>query len=210
MVAIREAAGLHGMGLLWKSKPHSGNGGAVPMTEPYRSMHTSKWFAVYTLSHHEKRVHAHLETSELETFLPLYVTNRRRKNRSTEKLQLPIFPNYVFARMVEPERIRVLRLPGVVGIVGTGREATPIPDIEIESLKLGMKGGIVIPHPFVKIGDWVRVTNGVMAGLEGVLIRQHNDVRVVINVESIGRGMAIEIDVADIEVIKSNKSLPMQ
>ena len=58
-----------------------------------------EWYAVYTMSRHEKRVAEHCERIAIEPFLPLYTSRRSWKNRTTIDLQMPLFPNYIFVRL---------------------------------------------------------------------------------------------------------------
>ena len=58
-----------------------------------------EWYAVYTMSRHEKRVAAHCERIAIEHFLPLYTWRRSWKNRTTVDLQMPLFPNYIFVQL---------------------------------------------------------------------------------------------------------------
>jgi hypothetical protein len=69
----------------------------IPLTAPPISNEIRGWFAVYTASNHEKRVAQHLRVKEIETFLPLYSATKRWKNRTTVKVELPLFSGYVFA-----------------------------------------------------------------------------------------------------------------
>ena len=62
------------------------------------------WFAVYTATNHEKRVAQHLRVKEIETFLPLYSATKRWKNRTTAKVDLPLFAGYIFVRIAPTER----------------------------------------------------------------------------------------------------------
>src|SRR6266852_464107 len=75
------------------------------------------WYAAYTSANHEKRVAVQLKERAVENFLPLYESVRRWKDRRM-KLQLPLFPGYVFVRLALRDRLRVLQIPSVVRLVG--------------------------------------------------------------------------------------------
>jgi transcription antitermination factor NusG len=55
------------------------------------------------------------------------------------------------------------------------------------------------PHPYLTVGERVRIKAGVMAGVEGVLVRKKNDLRVVLSLDAIMRSVAVEVDADDIE-----------
>src|SRR5215467_7020856 len=75
------------------------------------------WYAAYTCANHEKRVAEQLIERAVEHFLPQYESVRRWKDRRV-KLQLPLFPGYVFVRLELRNQIRVLQIPSVVRLVG--------------------------------------------------------------------------------------------
>jgi len=159
----------------------------------------ANWFAAYTYSHHEKCVASHLVERQIESFLPLYTTRHRWKNRCEMNLELPLFPNYVFVRIDRQERMRVLEVPGVVSLVGFGRVLAPLPDFEIEALRSGLGQRRVEPHPYLVIGERVRIKCGPMAGMEGVLVRKKNNFRVVLALDVIMQSVAVEVDADDLE-----------
>lgn len=155
--------------------------------------HTQKWYAVFTLTRHEKRVAAHCQDRQIENFLPLYSEKHRWKNRRTVELELPLFPSYCFARISLQERLRLATVPGVVSIVSSGREPSPVPDQYISWLQAGLKAHRIRPHSGLSVGDRVSIVTGPFAGMEGVLERQKNEFRVVLKLEMIGRSMSVEV-----------------
>lgn len=158
-----------------------------------------RWFAVYTTPRHEKHVSEILMHRQIETFLPLYRTTRRWTKSRPVDLELPLFPTYVFARVAQRVRGAVLGTPGVLSIVGSGREPWPLPDFEIEALRTGLLERKIEPHRYLTVGERARIKAGVMAGVEGVLVRKKNDIRVVLSLDAIMRSVAVEVDVDDIE-----------
>jgi transcription antitermination factor NusG len=159
------------------------------------------WFAVFTKSHHEKKVSHQLKQQDIENFLPLYSQVHQWTNRRRVTVELPLFPNYIFVRIDRIERGRVLRLPGVLSIVGRGYEPAPLPDFEIESLRSGLHLRKFEPHPGLVVGTRVRIKMGALEGMEGVLLRNKNNLRVVLTVALINRGVAIEVDADDVEPV---------
>jgi transcription antitermination factor NusG len=162
------------------------------------------WFAAYTNSHHEKRVASQLLERQMESFLPLYSTRRRWKNRCEMNLELPLFPNYVFVRIDIRERVRVLAVPGVISLVGVGRIAAPLLDSEIEAIRSGLGQRRIEPHPYLVIGERVRIKDGPMTGMEGILTRKKNNYRVVLALDVIMQCVAVEVDADDLEPVTND------
>jgi transcription antitermination factor NusG len=159
----------------------------------------ANWFAAYTNSHHEKSVALHFDERQIESFLPLYSTRHRWKNGSDMSLQLPLFPNYVFVRINPRERVRILEVPGVLSLVGFGRNPAPLPDFEIEALRSALGYRKIEPHPYLVVGERVRIKAGPMTGMEGVLLRKKSNFRVVLALDAIMQCVAAEVDADDLE-----------
>ncbi len=157
------------------------------------------WYAAYTCARHEKKVAAQLEERTVECFLPLYETVRRWKNMRA-RVQLPLFPGYVFVRMPLGDRLKVLQLPGVVRLVGFNGLPQSLPDDDIEKLRTGLDQRLCAePHPYLTAGRRVRINRGPLAGLTGIIVRRKNILRVVISIDLIGRSIAADIDIADVD-----------
>ena len=160
-----------------------------------------RWYAAYTSANHEKRVAVQLEQRSVEHFLPLYESLRRWKDRRM-KLQLPLFPGYVFVRLALPERLKVLQVPGVARLVGFNGQPAVLPDREIQALRTSLAVQVrAEPHPYLTVGRRVRIERGPLAGVEGILIRKKNALRVVLSLDLIMRSASVEVDVGDIERI---------
>jgi transcription antitermination factor NusG len=161
---------------------------------------TCRWFAVYTSSCHEKRVAQHCQVREIESFLPTYRDTRRWKNGCTVNIERPLFPGYVFVRFSPTHRVRILELPGVVSLVGAARQPAPLPDADIEALRSGLPLLNAEPFPYLNVGDRVKVRNGPLAGITGLLVRKKNSVRVVLTLELILKSISVEVDEQDLEL----------
>jgi transcription antitermination factor NusG len=166
--------------------------------------HSAKWFAAYTNSRREKCVASQFAERRIESFLPLYATRHRWRNRCEMRVELPLFQNYVFVRIDPRERVRVLEVPGVLSLVGFGRTLAPLPDFEIETLRSCLGQRKIEPHPYLVIGERVRIQAGPMAGMEGVLVRKKNNLRVVLALDVIMQSVAVEVDADDVEPVARN------
>lgn len=157
------------------------------------------WFAAHVRSRHEKKVALQLNNSDVECFVPLYQARHRWQDR-TMTVQLPLFPGYVFARINPRDRMRVVRVSGVVSLVGIHGHPTPIDSVEIENLRqcVSRHGGDVQPHPYLLVGRRVRIRNGPLADTEGILARQKGRCRLVISIHLIERSVSVEVDAQDV------------
>jgi transcription antitermination factor NusG len=163
------------------------------------AVHDAKWYALAVYPRHEKLVARCLARGDVRYLLPLYRSVRRWKDRR-KQLDTVLFPGYVFVNLLMRDRLRVLQLPGVVNFVTFQGQPAVVPEDEIRAIGMGTGAGLVIePHPYLQKGRRVRVRNGPMAGVEGILIRRKDKCRVVLNIDLIMRSVAAEVDEADIE-----------
>ena len=167
------------------------------------SNQTLSWYALYTRHQHERNVALALAGKGVEAFLPLYTTVRRWKDRD-KKLQLPLFPCYVFLRNPVGRWRSILTTPGVHSVVGFGGRPAEIPISEIDAVRRVVRSPYHIePHPFLKCGDRVRVTAGPLQGLEGHLLRKKSLWKLLVSVEMLQRSVAVEINATMVERVSS-------
>src|SRR5216684_9006423 len=107
-----------------------------------------RWYALYANVNHEKRVAQQLERRSVEHLLPLYESVRRWKDRRV-RLQIPLFPGYVFVRLALRDRLPLLQIPSVVRLVSFDGQPAPLPEEDIQAIRncLG-RGHQVEPHPY--------------------------------------------------------------
>lgn len=159
------------------------------------------WFGIRTRSNFEKTTSAFLASRGYLQYLPLYRVKRRWSDRVVET-QLPLFPGYVFCRFDPKQRLPILNTPGVFTIVGFGNEPAPIPDSEIEAIQTVLNSGLSAePCPFLHEGQRIRITQGSLEGLEGILTKKKNDLRMVVSVTMLQRSVSVEIDHQHIKAI---------
>jgi transcription antitermination factor NusG len=154
---------------------------------------TVHWYAIYTSANHEKKVAAQLVRLGVEHFLPTYESVRQWSDRRV-RLQLPLFPGYLFAHTALRDRLPILQTPGVVRLVGTGAHPLPLDAGQVESLRAGLATISAEPYPYLPVGQRVRVAAGPLQGMEGVLVRRKSGPRVVISIELIQRSFVVDID----------------
>lgn len=162
------------------------------------------WYAVQTRARNEKVIAERLQEQGLTTFLPL-VTEIRTWSDRKKKVELPLFSCYVFVKLVfgnSEARMRVYRTNGVFGIVSMRGEAIPIPEEQIEALRTVVTQKISWSvHPFLKIGQRVRIRGGSLEGVEGVLLSRDGDRTLIISVDAIQRSLAVRVEGYDVEAL---------
>ena len=167
---------------------------------PYRapSFLDPRWYAIYTNANHEKRVAQQLGQRSIEHLLPLYDSVRRWKDRRV-RLQMPLFPGYVFVRFALRDRLQVLQIPSVAHLVSFSGHPAPVPDGDIQSIQNCLnRNHNVEPYPYLQVGRRARVKRGPLQGLEGIILRRKNRTRLILSFDLIMRSVAVEIDDVDL------------
>jgi transcription antitermination factor NusG len=160
---------------------------------------TIPWHALYTRHQHEKNVAELLSRKGFEVFLPLYNTTRRWKDR-TKALSLPLFPCYVFLKGGLDRHLQIITTPGIHTILAVAGHPAAIPEEEITAVQRMVTSSLhVEPYPFLECGDRVRVTSGALEGIEGILVRKKNSLRLVLTVELLMKSISVEVDAWTVE-----------
>jgi transcriptional antiterminator NusG len=163
----------------------------------------SNWYAVQTRARHERMVAERFQEQGLSTFLPL-ITEVHRWSDRRKMVELPLFSCYVFVKLgpIGDERVRAYRTDGVVGIVGARGKGTPIPDEQIRAVHTLVTQRLTWScHPFLKIGQRVRIHGGSLDGVEGLLLARSGDRTLVVSIDAIQRSLAVRIEGYDVEAL---------
>lgn len=167
------------------------------------------WFAVRVRSNHERVVAAYLRNHDYEEFSPSYKTERRWSDRKKEIDQF-LFPGYVFCRLDPAARLPVLKAPGVVDLVGFGKVPAPIPDSEIEAIRRMVQSGLlVMPWPFLELGNRVLIERGPLAGVEGILDEVKGKCRLIVSVNLLQRSVSAEVERSWVRPLPPDRGAPV-
>ena len=159
------------------------------------------WLAAYTRSRHEHQIANQLRRKNVECLLPTYQRLARWSDR-VQRSEAPLFPGYVFVHVSDRERVPVLETVGVVHLVSVAGKPAVLADADIERLRSCLsRSGDTEPHPYLRIGQRVRVKHGPFAGCEGALVEKQNSVRLIITVDPIMKSVAINLHGADVEAV---------
>jgi transcription antitermination factor NusG len=109
-------------------------------------------------------------------------------------LQLPLFAGYLFCKFGLSGRAAILATPGVVHIVGQGRTPLPVDSRELDAIRVAVNSGQgVIPWPRLEVGRTVRIEEGSLRGLQGVIHRFKGTRHLILNVQLLQRAVAVEV-----------------
>ncbi len=156
--------------------------------------HPLSWYATQIQSRLGSVASDTLRSKGYEEFLPLYRSQRRWSDR-IKKLEVPLFPGYLFCRLDVHDRLPILTTPGVLGIIGAGKTAIPVDDEEIEAIRAILRSGLAAqPWPFLRVGSKAYIESGPLEGVEGIITNTDKVCRLIISVSLLQRSVAVEID----------------
>ena len=190
----REAAWAERPGQWERPGQSERSGRAEPLGQSESQPDGASWFALCVKPRHEKSAAAALRFKGYDEFLPLYRARARWSDR-VKVTQRPLFPGYVFCRLDIRHRVPVLNTPGVLRVIGHGREPVALEDREIDALKVVVRSGLPAePWPFLNVGCRIGIEEGPLRGIEGTLLEIKGRDRLVLSVGLLQRSIAVEVD----------------
>jgi transcription antitermination factor NusG len=161
------------------------------------------WYAVRTRSRHERVVCDQIDADGFESYLPTVQQSRQWTDRK-KLIDFPLFPGYVFVRPPDfcAQKTQILRKVGVIGFVSNGRIAAQIPDSELNGVRLLLQNRIPhASHPYLQVGQRIRVTDGGLRGIEGILVSLGNKNGLVVSIDSIQKSLIIQLQGYGVQVV---------
>ena len=168
----------------------------LTLADPARD---ERWAVLYTYSRREKLVARACEYLGVRHYLPLYEHHTGTMRRRS--YFLPLFPGYLFACLDHESRTDVLQSGAVFRLIWPGRQDVLLS--ELRQIRTALEASVdLVVGPVVEKGALVRVVNGPLTGVEGLVKsrrRRGRRERLLLNVSILGRSVSTEIDLRDVE-----------
>ncbi len=152
-----------------------------------------RWWVAHTKPRNEKALATDLQGLGILSYLPLL--ERRTRSRRTRRLSrsvIPVFPSYLFFRATEEERHRALKTNRIANLLAVGRQDELV--AQLRQIHHALLGGVPMRwHAELSAGEWARVVEGPLLGVEGVVLRRLSKVRLVLNVTMLGQSVSVEV-----------------
>lgn len=159
------------------------------------------WYAVYTIVRHEKKIASLFSLKELDNYCPIVEVASQWKDRK-KIVHSPLFPGYLFVNINHENRWDVLNTPGVVRILGQGKELVTVPYEQIETIRRLVESRIRFdPYTYFEGGREVEVVRGPLTGARGRIVERRGNYRLILSVDLIQRSVSTEVDIDDVELI---------
>ena len=159
----------------------------------------SNWYLVYTIPNSEKKADLKLKQLGISSFLPLHTVVRQWSDRK-KKLEVPLFPSYIFVYTSPNRRFDILQIKELMHFVSFGGELATVPEDIIESLKRILDCDTEIDtEKFYQQGMRVKIVEGQLSGTEGVLVRKNGRDRLVLQIDALRQAISIELPANQVE-----------
>jgi len=163
--------------------------------------HSKSWYALYTRSKHEKKICFFLKQKGIETYLPM-TTKMRQWSDRMKKVELPLFPSYVFVHIHKSKLWHATESPGAIRFIGIGKSPTPIPDKVIESLQKVEKESLTVDNLNFYKGEKVKIISGKFIGVEGEFVRKGVKNILAIGIEMMNRVVIVELEASQVQQLQ--------
>ena len=173
-----------------------------------KEIEDTRWYAIYTKSRSEKKTASELAKKGFKVYLPLQKTLRQWSDRK-KIVELPLITSYLFVKINLCSYFNILNTKGVVKFINFSSKPVPIPDWQIDNLKILINSDerIEISTEDFKIGDHVFVERGSLRGLRGILVEHRAKQKVLVCIDSIEKNILVNIHPACLKKEQIEKAI---
>jgi transcription antitermination factor NusG len=159
----------------------------------------SHWYVAHTIPRYEKKVHDELVKKQVEVYLPVQKVYRQWSDR-VKKIDVPLFPSYVFIKGSESDKQSTLRTKGVLTFVSFDGKPAQVCDRDINSIKKLENEVLEVEQGLVE-GSLVRIIRGPLAGFEGVLFSKKGKYRFGVRIDTINHSLSLEVPISILDEV---------
>ncbi len=158
-----------------------------------------RWFVCHTKPRCEKKFDDLVAREGFAHYLPLIQSVRRYGNQR-KTFTKPLFPGYVFTRIVPAHKDRVYQQDLLVRALPVANEAVFLR--QLEDVKAICSSGLEAAiHPLMKKGRHVRVVGGPLHGLEGYVDDPANPQGIVVSVDVLQQGLLVRLPLDHLQLL---------
>jgi len=154
------------------------------------------WYCVHTKPRAEAQALENLQRQGFECLLPRLQRTVLRNGRRQTVVEA-LFPRYLFLRAdAEATSLAPVRsTKGAVGLVRTAGLPATVPDDFIERLRAdaNAEGLITLPERRLLPGERVAITDGPLAGLQGIYTQAQGEQRALVLLEILGGAQSVAL-----------------
>lgn len=168
----------------------------------FSAIDKNNWYVLQTRSRFEKKCYELLTASGISAFLPLQTVSKAWSDR-IKKIESPLFPGYIFVQYSEADRYKILNTQGVSRFVSFGGEYATVHPSQMEAIGkiLQFDSTVEVVDIGLIPGQEVLIASGPFKGHQARLVHHNGKGKLLLAVESIGKGVMLEIGRTRVEYI---------
>lgn len=171
---------------------------APPASPLATAAHAYSWFLVFTKPQGEETAKVNLQRQGYTVYFPRLLRPTLARGRWIDRI-VALFPRYLFVQLETGRQALapVASTLGVANLVRFGPEYVVVSDRIVDEIK-DRADAVSGLHrlqrcPTLKAGAKVRVTAGVLGGLDGILQREAAEDRIVVLLSILGRETPVRV-----------------
>lgn len=153
------------------------------------------WMVIYTRSNFERRIDKSLKEQGILAYCPV-ITSRNKWADRIKTVEKPFFPSYLFVKANPLQLSKIRYVPGVIDLISNNGKPVIISDNEIEQIKIITQSYTdvqVVSLKSLKVGDKVKVNNGVLFNMEG-LVNKIMGTKVLMVIEQLDCAVIVKVN----------------
>jgi transcription antitermination factor NusG len=157
------------------------------------------WCVAHTRPRCEKKLAEYCQREGIQVTLPLFRSVKRYPGK-TATFEKPLFPNYVFLRLLAHQRKKVYQSDYVANLLDVPDQLTFQDQLEAILIALETEYEITaLPH--ISVGKRVKIKSGALRGMEGFVEERMGKLLVLLRLDFISQAAAVRVDASDLELI---------
>lgn len=157
------------------------------------------WFVAHTRPRREKKLVDYAKREGLDVTLPCYQTVHKYRGK-TASFEKPLFPSYVFFRLLPQLRQKVFQSDHVANLLDVPNQAEFEQQLSAVLLALESKLEIQLA-PEIGKGMRVQIVAGPLRGVEGWVEERYGMSTVLLRVDFLSQAAAVKVDADSLELI---------
>jgi transcription antitermination factor NusG len=155
---------------------------------------SDNWYVAYTRHLCEKKVSERLTANEIEHYLPVYTIVRQWSDRK-KKVEKPLISSVIFVKPKLGEINKIYSTPGINGLLQFNGKPAIVRENEIQNLRILLQEvhADELEQETIQAGDMVEVIHGPFQGMQAYAIQMQNNIRLIIEIKSMGIGFSVNV-----------------
>ncbi len=175
---------------------------ADPNDYPIQKIAGQNWVVIKTKSRCEKKAAAYCQGYGFPHYLPMKKSVRSYGARQFE-FTLPLFPGYVFTQIALENKYQLDELWHTAALIIPPESLEQQLIQELNDLRLMLNAidhGQLKSCPEIETGKLVKIKHGPLAGMNGIVTRRQDLIRITVNIAMISYSVSVDMNVNDVEL----------